>query len=141
MEYRRFGDRIAVRMDRGDEVCAKLLELAEKENIRLASVTGIGASNDVTLGVFNTAEKKYSRLRYNDVDYEIASITGNLSRQDGKPYLHLHAAIGNPVCGETHAGHLNAAVISATAEIMVGVMDGEVGRKFSDGIGLNLFEF
>ena len=29
MEYRRFGDRIAVRMDRGDEVCAKLLELAE----------------------------------------------------------------------------------------------------------------
>lgn len=141
MEYRRFGDRIAVRMDRGDEVCAKLLELAEKENIRLASVTGIGASNDVTLGVFNTAEKKYSRLRYNDVDYEIASITGNLSRQDGKPYLHLHAAIGNPVCGETRAGHLNAALISATAEIMVGVVDGEVGRKFSDGIGLNLFEF
>jgi predicted DNA-binding protein with PD1-like motif len=67
MEYRRFGDRIAVRMDRGDEVCAKLLELAEKENIRLASVTGIGASNDVTLGVFNTAEKKYSKLRYNDM--------------------------------------------------------------------------
>jgi predicted DNA-binding protein with PD1-like motif len=141
MEYRRFGDRIAVRMDRGDEVCAKLLELAEKENIRLASVTGIGASNDVTLGVFNTADKKYSKLRYNDSDYEIASITGNLSRQEGKPYLHLHAAIGNPVRGETHAGHLNAAVISATAEIMVGVVDGEVGRKFSDEIGLNLFEF
>jgi len=141
MEYRRFGDRIAVRMDRGDEVCAKLLELAEKENISLASVTGIGASNDVTLGVFNTSGKKYSKLRYNDSDYEIASITGNLSRQEGKPYLHLHAAIGNPVSGETHAGHLNAAVISATAEIMVGVVDGEVERKFSDEIGLNLFKF
>jgi predicted DNA-binding protein with PD1-like motif len=141
MEYRRFGDRIAVRMDRGDEVCAKLLELAEKENIRLASVTGIGASNDVTLGVFNTKNKEYSKFRFSGLDYEIASITGNLSRQDGKPYLHLHAAIGNPVCDETHAGHLNAAVVSATAELMVGVVDGEAGRKFSDEVGLNLFAF
>jgi len=141
MEYRRFGDRIAVRMDKGDEICEKLLELAELENIRLASVTGIGASHDVTLGVFNTANKKYAKLQFNDMDYELASITGNLSRQDGKPYLHLHAAIGNPENGKVCAGHLNAAVVSATAEITVGVIDGDVGREFSDEIGLNLWKF
>ena len=141
MEYRRFGDRIAVRMDKGDEICEKLLELAELENIRLASVTGIGASHDVTLGVFNTANKKYAKLQFNDMDYELASITGNLSRQDGKPYLHLHAVIGNPEIDEVHAGHLNAAVVSATAEVMVGVIDGDAGREFSDDIGLNLWKF
>ena len=34
-----------------------------------------------------------------------------------------------------------AAVISATCELVIDVIDGEVGRKFSDEIGLNLYEF
>lgn len=141
MEYRRFGDKIVVRIDKGEELCAALLELAEKENIRMAGVTGIGASDDVTLGVFDTGTKVYNKTRFNATAYELGSVTGNLSRQDGKPYLHLHAVIGSPAKGECHAGHLNAAVISATCELVIDVIDGEVGRKFSDNIGLNLYEF
>ncbi len=141
MEYRRFGNKIVARLDKGEEVCEQVLALAEKEDIRLAGVSGIGASNDVTLGVFDTGTKVYNKIRYNATDYELGSATGNLSRQDGKPYLHLHAVIGSPVNNECHAGHLNAAVISATCELVIDVIDGEVGRKFSDEIGLNLYEF
>ena len=149
MEYRRFGNKIVVRIDKGEEICAKLLELAEREDIRLAGVYGLGASNDVTLGVFNPRLKQYKSVRYT-TDYEIASLTGNLSRQDGKPYLHLHAVIGNPTeqqdmhdfpTGVTYSGHLNAAVVSATCELVIDVIDGEVGRRFSDETGLNLYEF
>lgn len=141
MEYRRFGNKIVARMDRGEEVCAKLLELAEAEDIRLASVGGIGASNDVTLGVFDTCTKEYFKKRYNGIDYELGSVTGSLLRQDGAPYLHLHAVIGSPSHEQCHAGHLNAAVVSATCELVIDVIDGEVGREFSDEIGLNLFKF
>lgn len=141
MEYRRFGSKLVVRLERGEEVCEKLLELAERENIRTAAVSGIGASNDVTLGVFDTGTKYYNKTVYNATDYEIGSVTGNLSRQGDKPYLHLHAVIGSPVMGECHAGHLNAAVISATCELVVDLIDGEVGRRFAEDIGLNLFEF
>ena len=152
MEYRRFGNKIVARIDRGEEVCAKLLELAEAEDIRLASVSGIGASNDVTLGVFNPYIKEYSQHRYWMSYYELASVTGTLSRKDGEPYLHLHAVIGNTSLsfsedwkskteGVTYAGHLNAAVVSATCERVIDVIDGEVGREFSDEIGLNLFKF
>lgn len=152
MEYRRFGNKLVVRIDRGEELCAKVLELAERENIRLAGVSGIGASDDITLGVFNTVTKTYSSTRYQGA-YELASVTGNLSRQDGKPYLHLHAVIGNTELyndadsrqirepGMCFGGHLNAAVISATCELVIDVIDGEIGRKFSDEIGLNLYEF
>lgn len=141
MEYRRFGNKIVARVDRGEEVCAKLLELAEAEDIRLASVSGIGASNDVTLGVFDTGTKVYFKKRYSGIDYELGSLAGTLSRQDGTPYLHLHAVIGSPAHEQCHAGHLNAAVVSATCELVIDVIDGEVGRKFSEEIGLNLFEF
>ena len=141
MEYRRFGNKIVARLDKGEEVCEKVLELAEREDIRLAGVTGLGASNDVTLGVFDTNTKIYNKTRFNATDYELGSVVGNLSRQDGKPYLHLHAVIGSPVKGECHAGHLNAAVVSATCELVIHVIDGEVGRKFSEEIGLNLYEF
>ncbi|MEG1633167.1 MAG: DNA-binding protein, partial [Oscillospiraceae bacterium] len=131
MEYRRFENKLVIRLDPGEEVCASLLELAERENIALASVSGIGASNDVTLGVFNTKTREYAKCRYSDCDYELASVTGNLSRQDGKPYLHLHAVIGNPVNNACHGGHLNAAVISATSELIIDQIPGQTTRKFS----------
>ena len=51
------------------------------------------------------------------------------------------ALIGNPVTGEVHAGHLTSAVISATLELFLQVWDGDVDRRFSDTVGLNLFEF
>ena len=38
-------------------------------------------------------------------------------------------------------GHLVRSVISATSEIIVRKIDGEVGRKLSEEIGLNLLNF
>ena len=38
-------------------------------------------------------------------------------------------------------GHLNEARVSATCEVVVRVINGEVGRQFSNEIGLNLFKF
>lgn len=49
--------------------------------------------------------------------YEISALVGNVTRQEGKPYLHLHITIGSPVTGEVHAGHLSACTISATLEL------------------------
>lgn len=43
--------------------------------------------------------------------------------------------------GEVFGGHLNKAVISATCEMVITVINGNVDRSFSDSVGLNLFDF
>lgn len=140
MEYRKFAQGYILRLDPGEEIVASLTKLVADERIQLGSVSALGAANDVTIGIFNTGEKQYCSRRYQG-DFEISALVGNVTRRDGEPYLHLHITIGNPVTGEVHAGHLSSCVISATLELFLQVWDGQVGRKFSDSVGLNLLEF
>lgn len=140
MDFRKFDRGYVLRLDPGEEVVEQLTALVEKEGVQLATVSALGAANDVTIGIFDTAEKKYYSRRYQG-DYEISALCGNVSRKDGEPYLHLHITIGNPVTGQVHAGHLSCATISATLELFLQVWDGQVGRKFSDTVGLNLLDF
>lgn len=140
MEYRKFSQGYVLRLDPGEEIVASLTRLVEQEQVQLGSVTAIGAANDVTIGIFSTREKQYHARRYQG-DYEISALVGNVTRKEGEPYLHLHITIGNPVTGEVHAGHLTSATISATLELFLQVWDGQVGREFSDQVGLNLFRF
>ncbi len=139
MEYKRFGNTLVVRMDKGEEILEQLQRVSEKEGIRLASVSALGAVNDLTVGVFNTVEKKYYSNRF-EGPFEIVSLTGTVSTMDGSYYAHLHMSAGNDR-GEVFGGHLNRAVVSATCEMVVQVIDGEVDRRFDPDVGLNLFRF
>ena len=138
MKYKRFDKTIVVRIDRGEEILDKIRELAIAENIKLASVTALGATNDFTVGVFNTAEKKYYANEFKGA-FEIVSLTGTINTMDGQFYTHIHMSAGNDK-GEVFGGHLNRAMISATCEMTVTVIDGEVDRYRDDDVGLNLFK-
>lgn len=139
MDYRRFGDMIVLRIDRGEEICEQLKEMAMKENIRLAEISALGAVNDFTVGVFRTDEKKYYANHFSG-DHEIVSLTGTISTMNGEYYAHLHMSAGNEQ-GQVFGGHLNRAVVSATCEMVVRVIDGCVERAFNEDVGLNLFRF
>ena len=139
MEYKRFKDTILARIDKGEEIIEKLLEICEKEKVKLANVNALGAVNDFTVGLFDTKEKKYFSKNYTG-DYEIVSLTGSVSTMDGKLYNHIHMSAGdkeNKVVG----GHLNRAVVGATCEMFIFVVDGQVDRKFNQEVGLNLLKF
>lgn len=139
MQYKKFGDSFFVRLERGEEILSSLAALAEKEDIALGCVSGLGAVDRFTAGVFFPQEKVYRKNDFHG-NFEITSLTGTITRMDGKPYLHLHMSAGNEY-GKVMGGHLNEAHVSATCEIVVRVVEGSVGRAFSDEIGLNLFEF
>ena len=139
MEYRRFGDTVVLRIDRGEEILEQLKIMALKEEIKLAEVSALGAVNDFTVGVFNTDEKKYYANHFEGA-FEIVSLVGTVNTMNGEFYAHLHMSAGNDK-GEVFGGHLNRAVISATCEMVVRVIDGRVDRAFSEDVGLNLFKF
>ena len=139
MEYRRFDHTIIARIDKGEEILAKVKELAEKENIKLASVSALGAICEFTVGVFDTAEKKYISNSFQG-PFEIVSLTGTINTMNGEFYTHIHMSAGD-IKGQVFGGHLNRAVVSATCEMVVAVTDGRVDRYFDEEIGLNLFKF
>ena len=60
--------------------------------------------------------------------------------QDGAFYQHLHMSAGES-SGAVFGGHLSRAVVSATCEMIVRVIDGRVERVLDPDIGLNLFRF
>ena len=139
MEYKRFDKDIVVRIDKGEEILEKIKEVAIKENIKLATITALGATNEFTVGVFKTEEKKYYSNLFQG-DFEIVSLTGSINTMNDEFYTHIHMSAGDEK-GNVFGGHLNKAIVSATCEMFIHVIEGKVERELSKDIGLNLFKF
>ena len=139
MEYRKFQNKIIVRMDKGEEILEKVREVAEKEKIKLADISALGAVSEFTVGVFDTEAKEYHANEFKG-SFEIVSLTGTINTMNDEFYCHLHMSAGNEE-GQVFGGHLNRAIISATCEMVITLIDGRVDRRFEKEVGLNLFQF
>ncbi|MBQ7546665.1 MAG: DUF296 domain-containing protein [Clostridia bacterium] len=138
MEYKRFGNTIALRLDPGDEIIAQVLAVAKKENVTFASVTGIGGADEIEIGVFNMDAKAYDKTTLTGT-HEITSLVGNVNTMQGEAYTHLHitcAGKGGAVVG----GHLLRCVISLTAEIFLTVIDASVDRTRREDLQINVWK-
>ncbi len=139
MEYRKFQNKIIVRMDKGEEILEKVREVAEKEKIKLADISALGAVSEFTVGVFDTEAKEYHANEFKG-SFEIVSLTGTINTMNDEFYCHLHMSAGNEK-GQVFGGHLNKAIISATCEMVITLIEGRVDRRFEEKVGLNMFQF
>ena len=139
MEYRKIGDTYIVRIQRGEEVVAQLTELCKKEHILLGTITGIGAADRAVIGLYSVEEQVYHKTELKG-EMEITAIVGNVSEMNGEPYLHMHITLAG-ADNIAKGGHLNEAWLFATSEIAIRCLDGHVGRKTDEKLGLNLYEF
>lgn len=139
MEYKRFQNTIVARFDKGEEILEQIKNIALKENIKLASIQGIGATNDFTIGVFEAATRKYNTYTFRG-SYEIVSLLGSINTMNHEYYSHIHMSAGDDK-GNVVGGHLTRAIISFTCELRIQIIDGEVDRKYDDELGINLYSF
>ena len=139
MEYKKVKNHIIVRLDVGEEIISSIMNILKNEKISFATVTGIGATNDFTVGTYDVTNQLYKKSNYKGV-YEIVSLLGNTSTMNNEPYIHIHMSAAdknNNVVG----GHLNEAYISATAEIVLNITETNVDRIKDPNTGLNIFKF
>ena len=142
MEYRKFDDKIYVRLDKNDEVIASLQSVCERQGLTVAQIQGIGGCESVTVGVFDAEKKTYNETTVEGL-LEMTSLDGNLTYYEGKPYLHLHAAFAYREDGKIKmiSGHLLKAVIGLTGEIVITPAEGRIGRRFDEELGIRVWDF
>ena len=132
--------RYVLSLDNHVEVAAALAAFCEEKDIHAGIVSGLGAVSEATFRYLNPATMKYVDKTFTE-QMEITNLTGNISRKDGKPYLHLHitASRSDYTCV---GGHLLTARINGACELVVVSFPGaEIGRRMDPELGINLYQF
>lgn len=144
MDYRKFGETYYIRMDKGDEIVEKILEVCGKEGVRSAYFTGIGGCSDVEMQIFIPEREEFETERIEGT-LELVNITGNvISDETGELFHHTHALYTYIEDGvhRSSSGHLKSSTVLYTAEIELRpVIGGVIGRQYDPVTGTGFWNF
>ena len=139
MEYRKLGDTIVLCLVRGEDVLASIRAVCNAERVRLAEISALGAADYAEVGVYHLAEKRFCLAHWRE-RLEICALTGSVTRRGTELYLHLHGSLAD-ADGNVYGGHVNEIRVSATAEIFIRLLPGEVNRRLEEESGIFLMDF
>ena len=139
MEYRKLGDTIVLCLVRGEDVLASIRAVCNAERVRLAEISALGAADYAEVGVYHLAEKRFLP-RTLEGEMEICALTGSVTRRGTELYLHLHGSLAD-ADGNVYGGHVNEIRVSATAEIFIRLLPGEINRRLEEESGIFLMDF
>jgi uncharacterized protein len=122
----------------GDEVMSILLDFARKNKLRGARFTAIGAFSDAILGYFEWDRKDYKRMPIAE-QVEVLSLIGDVTVKDGEPQVHAHVVAGKSD-GSAIGGHLIAAHVRPTLEVMLTESPKQLVREFDPDSGIALIK-
>ena len=128
----------AVIFYQGDEALSGLLEFAEKYQVTSAHFTAIGAVSGATLAWFDPRRKMYKIIPING-QHEVIAMSGDIALYQGKPVVHTHMVVGASD-GSTRAGHVLAAHVSPTLEVMVTVDPVAMQKRLDPETDLTLID-
>ena len=144
MDYKKLGDKIYLRLDRGDEVILSILCVCKKERVLSATYSGIGGCGDVTVSTLIPEDNSF--MPHNKTGLlEMISLNGNISADENNQiYSHAHAMfsyLNEKDELQFLGGHLTKAVISYTGEIVITpVKKGIIRRKQDNTTGITVWK-
>jgi len=138
MKFRKLEKHYMIRFEKGEEIATELQRFCEKEKLYLGKIEAIGAVDKVVIGFFDTVKNEYM-TRTISGDHEIVSLIGNLTEMGGNPYLHMHITLADRDYN-VRGGHLTEAYVSATCEMVLTTLEGNVTRRRDEVSGLNLLD-
>lgn len=144
MDYRKFGDTIYIRMDRGDEIIRCILDVCGRERIKAAIFSGIGGCGEAQLQTYLPETGTFETRKVMGT-LELVSLNGNIiSDERGELYHHTHALVAYKDDGQHFAegGHVQSLTVSYTAEIELRpVVGGTINRKYDPETGTGFWHF
>ena len=139
MKSHKNNDFIYVKMEKGEEIIDSLQKIIEKYNIVSGWINGIGLIEKIRIGSYDITTKSYNEVDFENA-FELTSLIGNITKKDGKPFLHAHITMSDHSC-KAFGGHLFHAKIAAAGEFFIKVTDNIINRKFDNDTGLYLWNF
>jgi uncharacterized protein len=119
------GRRYLLVLEQGDELMAEVKSFAERERLRAAEFTGIGAVSSAKLAAFDPDTREYVDIP-DPGQTELVSLNGRVTLpKDADPanppaerQLHVHCVLSHED-GSAVAGHVFELVIRPTCEVFV----------------------
>jgi predicted DNA-binding protein with PD1-like motif len=103
----------------GDEILSGLTDLAKREGITSAQVTGLGGLSTAVLAFGDPSIGSFVfKLIPIDEKSELVSLDGVVSLRNGEPNVHLHAVVALSD-GTTRGGHVLELHVSPVAEVTI----------------------
>ena len=84
MEYKKIENKIVFRLEMGEGLMESTQRIATAENVKLASINGIGACSKIEMGYIDLSIKEYVFKTF-EGNLEILQATGNITLKDGEP--------------------------------------------------------
>ena len=126
----------ALVLDPGEEPVRCIESFARERRLSAARITAIGALERATLGWFDWDEKSYREIPI-DEQVELLSLVGDIALKGDEPSLHAHVVLGKRD-GTAHGGHLLAASVRPTMEIVIGESPAHLRKRHDPESGLAL---
>jgi len=118
----------ALVFDTGDDPMAGLTAFARERHLKASRFTAIGAFSEATLGYFDWALKDYERIDVKE-QVEVLALLGDIALAGDEPKVHAHIVLGRRD-GSTRGGHLLAARVRPTLEVVLTESPGHLRRVY-----------
>lgn len=125
-----------LRLDNGDELIKELGNFCLEHRVTAGWLSALGACKELTLAYYNVDTKEYEN-HIVPGNLEVVSITGNLGVFKNNPIAHVHGVFSDNEL-KTVGGHVVSLIVSATLEIRVTILQGQISREFDDQTCLKL---
>ncbi len=139
MTYTFDGFNYIIRLSKGEHLTESLNQFVAATHTHGLWMSGLGSAQEVTVGFFDLATKKYTWQTYTGA-YEINSLQGNLALDEsGAGMHHLHGTFSD-ASFQVIGGHVKDLVVGGTLELFAHRTYTPLKRKTDKETGLQLLD-
>jgi len=128
----------AIILQTGDEAMRMLTDYAREQQLQGSHFTAIGAFSDAVVAYFDWQSKRYRHIDISE-QVEVLSMIGDIAIDAEGPKVHAHVVLAKSDAS-AHGGHLVAAHVRPTLEIVLAESPRHLRRRLDPESGLALID-